>query len=96
MKLLHVTRGDEIVGDRIGLVFRNFSGLRDFDVLLIVPIPGRFTMFEDHWNVVVRNSRVSAWVGFSRHPKPRFMRGLVRRGDGYKETGHHARVVTVP
>ncbi len=93
MRLFHVVLGDEIVGDRRGLVLRKHDGFRYFTVLLIVPLLGRRNELSDYGNCVILNSRRTGWVGIFFEPGclPRFHCGTDVTGNA-RDTGRKVRL----
>ena len=97
MRLFHVVQGDDIIGDRLGLVLRIHDSYRDFQVLLIVPMPGRWTTISDFYQRVILNARFNAWLAVGRNPREgiTFDRGMDMRYEKQKDTGRKASVWSV-
>lgn len=98
MKLFHVVRGDDPVGNRLGCVLRIFDGIRDFEILLIAPAPGRWTTICDYYKRVIVNAKFHAYIvfGYSRGKGFNGWRGFeMRRDEQQKDTGRTASVWNV-
>lgn len=67
-RLFHVVHGDNRIppGTR-GIVLRKF-GKRDFEILLIVPLPGRRNMLCDYANAIVLDARREGYAGLQLQP----------------------------
>ena len=68
MKLFHVLRGDDMVGNRLGIVLRIYDGVRDWELLFIAPVPGRWPTITAFNRAVIQNAKLHACILFGRAP----------------------------
>ena len=57
-----------MVGNRLGIVLRIYDGIRDWQLLFIAPVPGRWPVVSEFHRAVFQNAKLHACILFGRAP----------------------------